>query len=279
MPILAIFASSNTDVVDLVAAKRDLLVPADLREAGYRALNGETVTVSGYLVKPRTGLAELLAFIETFPIEEYAGVLVISDESIPDLDQSVGDVFCITVFPTPGYGAKLQNLLQAVLSKSLKTFRFYKTRFSDLKYHQILRLPLRNFVSAELRQVQALCRNMTQADNFGRQLDRQLGLLRDRQRPKKVSSYPDRYLIDDEEKHFRLGPEEHAKADTAQPPHSPICVLGNKFRFGCWFDGNKHFNVSMEKNGPMNGLYPDCHGAHRKGSGDDHLNMFSNDFF
>ncbi|MGO6968904.1 hypothetical protein [Rhizobium leguminosarum] len=279
MTIQVVFVSSNASILDLVTHKKTALVPWDIRAENYKTLDGEEVAVSAYEVLPRTGIDELLAHLEDVVRGGPTAIVLMSDGSIPNLPQSVGDFFSVNVFSPPAHGAKIQNIIQAVLAKALKNFRYYRMRFADLKYQQILRLPLRNFAADEIAQLRTLCWDMLGSNNFGRQLDHLLGQIKSRQRPKKTSSHPDKYFVDDEDKHFRLGPEVHAQADTSRPPHSRACILGNKFRFGSLFEGEKHFNVSREGNALMSSRYIDCHDASREGGGVSHLNMFSNDFF
>jgi len=126
--------------------------------------------------------------------------------------------------------------------------------------------------------MRALCRDMA-SRNFGREIDAFLRDMRQRQKPKKASDYPDVYYVDDDGKHFQLGPEHHAQAETAIPPHQTLCVIANRMRFGRKFDGTTHYNVSRDKNASMKGDYPDCHGVSRLHGKDSHINMFTNDYF
>ena len=125
--------------------------------------------------------------------------------------------------------------------------------------------------------MRAVCRRSIDTEGFPRRLDTILAKFRDRQHPKRKSGYQDAYLVDDRAKHFRLGLEHHAHADTG-PPHTRLCRLSNGHRFGCGFKSEQHYNVSMERD-RMTGTYPDCHGVNQAGEARTHLNMFSNDFF
>ncbi len=278
MSILIVFVTADRAVCDIVAERRTALVPSDLRANGFAELGGDEVILSAYCVTKQSTLDDLLTHICALNLQAAKGVLILTDNSLPDLTDILGDLFSVSRFDLPEHGRKHSNVIGSIIAKCLRSFRYYNTRFNDLKYHQVLRLPLRNFEAAEIGDLRNLCHDMMNSDNFGRQLDRLLHLLRQRQRPKKASSRPDIYFVDDAAKHFRFGKEMHARADTACPPHNYLCRLGNQFRFGCSFDGTRHFNVSRDK-GIMNDDYPDCHDMRRSGQGTTHLNMFTNDFF
>ena len=206
-------------------------------------------------------------------------MILLTDGRLPALVQSLGDIFSVNSFAAPAFGHNVANLLTTTLAKVLRTYRYFSTRFDDLKYQQILRLPLRNFDALEVNDIRTACRDMMNRGNFGRELDQVLARFRKRQCPKKASTYRTVYFVDDDKKHFILGRETHARADTGKPPHTDFCILGNTFRFGRRFDGTKHFNVSRDRDLLMTGDYPDCHDVERSGRDAQHLNMFSNDFF
>lgn len=171
------------------------------------------------------------------------------------------------------------NMLSSLLNRVLKDFGHLTTRFVDAKYQKILRLPVRNFVAPELEQLRKTCVRSIDTPAFPRRLDAVLGTFRNRQKPKRKSSYQAEYLVDDGKKHFQLGHERHARADTGQP-HVRLCQLGNLHRFGRSFDHEQHYNVSMDgDNVTMDGEYPNCHDVKKSGDKRPHLNMFTNDFF
>ena len=279
MAIQIVFVTANAEILELVEKKKNTLLPADVRAGGFEIFGGEEVYLSGYNVQLSDDIGQLINYLEEMIYDGLTSILLVSDGSMPEVVPVLGDIFAVSLFSPPKYGANIQNLVQTLLARAVRNFRYYRTRFLDLKYQQLLRLPLRNFMADEIGVLRDLCHDLIGAENFGRQLDQVLGTLRSRQRPKKATSRPERYFVDDEDKHFQLGHETHARADTSQPPHTKTCVLGNKYRFGIAFDGAKHFNVSNDKDEAMSGDYVDCHGASRQGQGGKHLNMFSNDFF
>ena len=279
MRLLVIVVTAHPGVIDTVTQRRTALVPADMRAKNFDKLGGEEVVISAYRVEAQSTIGHLLAHIEEFNCSAATGIILLTDGRLPAIVQSLGDIFSVNSFTVPAFGRNVANLLTATLSKALRSYRYFKTRFDDLKYQQILRLPLRNFNAPEVVDMRTTCRDMMSRENFGHELDAILARFRKRQRPKKASTYPTVYFVDEDDKHFTLGPETHGKADTTIPPHTYFCILGNTFRFGRRFDGTKHFNVSRDRNQRMTGIYVDCHDVKRPGRDARHLNMFSNDFF
>lgn len=279
MTIRIVFVTANAEILEIIDKKKAALIPADVRANGFEILGGEEVIISGYSTKYSSDVWQVVADLEGMIYGDLRSVLLMSDGSVPDILPVLGDIFTVNLFTLPKYGVNIQNVMQALLARLLRNFRYYRTRFLDLKYQQLIRLPLKNFVADEIGVMRNLCHDMIGAENFGRQLDQVLGQLRSRQRPKKASSRPERYFVDDDEKHFQLAHEIHAKADTSQPPHTKACVLRNRYRFGMAFDGEMHFNVSKDNDEAMSANYVDCHGTSRPGGGGKHINMFSNDFF
>ena len=275
MTLIVVFVTAESAVVEAVSAKKLSLLPADLRADGYAALGVNDVVVAAFDTKISKKVDDLLEWLNW---EDASGVVIISDESMPGLVQKLGDHFSVHRFQPPAYGKSIDNVITSVLTKCLRAFRYFAARFTDKKYQQIFRLPLRNFDAPEINRMREICRDMTHR-NYGREIDAFLRDMRKRQKPKKASDYPEVYLVDDEDKHFKLGPERHAQAETGMPPHDVLCVVSNNMRFGQRFDGTTHYNVSRDKSAPMKEKYTDCHGGVREHGKDSHVNMFTNDFF
>jgi hypothetical protein len=109
-------------------------------------------------------------------------------------------------------------------------------------------------------------------------LDLILERFRQRQRPKRGSTYRETYLVDNRLLHFNFGKERHSKADSSRPPHAANCVSNAAFRFGRRYETDRHFNVSLD-NAKIGGEFCDCHDVTVTVSPQTHLNMFPNDFF
>jgi hypothetical protein len=278
MPLLLLFVTAHDAVIETIAQRRDTLIPERLRRHSFAELRGETVILSAFKVGQATAVTDLLEHLDRIGLQGSTGVILMTDDRLPGLVQFLGDMFSVNRFTPPGFGQHVGNFVSAIIAKALRAFRHYMTRFDDRKYQTALRVPLRNFEAPEVRDLRQTCWDMVGRANFGAELDGVLARMRARQRPKKASTSPETYLVDDNGKHFRLGPEIHARAESAIPPHNACCILANAFRFGRAFQGTEHFNVSRDRNAPMAGDYSDCHGQLRPGGGQ-HLNMFSNDFF
>ena len=202
MALLVVFVTGNAAVIDTVLKRKTSLVPVDMRADSFAALFGEEVILSCYRVTDSSTFAHLIEHIIDLGMSTASGVLLLTDNRLPDLVGSLGDIFSVNRFEPPTHGQHPANVLTAILAKCLRTFRYFMKRFDDQKYHQILRLPLRNFVAAETGDMRRVCHDMMNSDNFGQGLDKTLRLFRLRQQPKKASSYPDVYLVDDQKKHL-----------------------------------------------------------------------------
>ncbi|WP_157020548.1 hypothetical protein [Paracoccus sp. 228] len=273
--LIVVFVTAEAAVIEAITAKKISLVPPDLRAGGYAALGVDEVVLTAFDTKISNNINDFLNWLNW---ENASGIVVITDDSMPRLVELLGDHFSVHRFDAPLYGKNIDNFLTSVLTRCLRAFRFFATRFTDKKYQQIFRLPLSNFNAHEIITMREICRDMTRR-NYGREIDALLREMRKRQKPKKASDYPDIYLVDDEDKHFKIGPERHAQADTSMPPHNVLCIVSNNMRFGHKFDGATHYNVSRNKDASMRGNYTDCHGNVREHRKDSHINMFTNDFF
>jgi hypothetical protein len=223
MPLIIAFVTDSAVVLETVTDKRAALLPNDVRANGFAGLGGIEPVVTAFDTNRSKNLSDLLAWLDW---ENASSVMLLTDDSLPDLVSSLGNQFNVHRFIPPVYGAKTANQLTATISRCLRAFRYLATRFADGKYQQIFRLPLRNFDAPEIAHMQALCRDMTQR-NYGRDVDALLRDMRKRQLPKRASDYQDLYYIDDSGKHFQFGPEHHAQADTAMPPHELLCIISN----------------------------------------------------
>lgn len=279
MSLLVLFVSGSNAVIDTITARRTSLVPNDIRSNSFAALNGEEIALSALKVSPKSVSKEVLNHIASLNIERKTGVILLTDNTLADLVNHFGDMFSVNIFVAPKYGQNVVNLLQAIIAKVIRTYKIYRTRFNDKKYQQILRLPMRNFTAVEIQELRVTCHDMMNRNNFGQELDGLLKRFRARQLPKKASAGPTTYIVDDDGKHFTLGNELHAQAETSIPPHNDLCILRNRFRFGRAFNGRIHYNVSRDNGDKMTGEYIDCHNSMRSNLVATHINMFTSDFF
>lgn len=173
-----------------------------------------------------------------------------------------------------------QNYFYSKLSKAIKTFNFLNTMFSNLSDSVLLSLPLRNFSGSDLESLKNQFECQDSISDIQSSFDKEMKKLRSRVRPRKKSRYKDKYAVDDRERFFVFGKEEHSLPDTGGD-HSSYCEFNSHFRFGFKINQKRHYNVSEgEKDQTtISGNFIDCHGTIKYESGKTHLNMFSNDFF
>lgn len=279
MHVLLIVATPDPVFRQAVDSRQGLLVPESFRRNNHEAFGGARFELS-CLRDTSISLEQLRDHAARKIDDQTVGVAVLADRRLGLGRRPLSDVFFVNEFDQHGVVKSPQNFLTALLNRVLRDFRALSIRFEQGKYQKILRLPLRNFVAPEIDDVRTVCLNAIEQAAFADRLDAQLARFRGRQHPKRKGSYAAEYLVDDESKHFALGHERHARADTAIPPHDQWCIASNRHRFGRKFDRDQHYNVSLDgENSRMTGVYPDCHGQSRSGAGKGHLNMFTNDFF
>ena len=139
-------------------------------------------------------------------------------------------------------------------------------------------LPFQTFDAQELRDLRNICANALAA-NFINLVISRVEALRNRRRPHRKSGYPDLHYVDDQERLFDYGPEEHSQIATGTP-HTSMCVLLGSARFGRKIPLNRHYNVTKEKGAgtEIEGSFVDCHDVTYTVSPISHLNVFANDY-
>lgn len=280
MRLLIIVATPDPDVERVILQRREGLVPAPARDQVSRFLHGARLSISCFLGQPSSTHESFVSHLKNLLTSEVQGVVIAIDRSISHLVGALQNVCFVFRYDSEKEIKSPANFFGAKFAAILANYVNFARRFDNAKDRKLLTLPLRNFDARELRDLRALCADPGGERRFAEDLDQQLKALRQRQKPKRYSDYEHVYIVDDQGKHFALGRERHARADTRQPPHNDICALGKDFRFGRRFDADAHFNVSMGREDQrMTGMYFDCHGDARSGERRTHLNMFANDFF
>lgn len=175
---------------------------------------------------------------------------------------------------------KHQNYLHYKLSKALKTFNYLNTMFSRFSDSVLLSLPLNNFSGDDLISIKNQFSSQDHISDIQSDFDKQMKVLRSRVRPKRSTKRPDKYAVDDKNRFFVFGKEEHSRPDTGGE-HAPYCEFNSLFRFGFSISNKRHYNVSEGEKDltTISGKFSDCHGTVRTVNTGTHLNMFSNDFF
>ena len=254
------------------------LVPERFRRNRHAALRGDKPVVSSLILHAPESQQQILDAVGPVDPEQVAGVIVLALGPYALARAPLSDVYFMSDVGLDYPIERPENLVSSLIGRVLTDFVALSARFQNRKFEKILRLPVRNFQAIELTQLRDTCRQTLAQQDFGGALDRGLAAFKKRQKPKrKEGNWQNKYLVDDNNNHFELGHEHHAQADTG-PPHTALCVAANRHRFGHRFLSIEQYNVSRD-GGTMNSQYSDCHGTPKSGSGADHLNMFTNDFF
>lgn len=254
----------------LIGIKKTFFVPSDLRK------KYPDMSVVSYLANSDTTAEDLVPYLTGM---ESSGIVLLCDNRLAHLVPALGTPLFTVIFDHTLGGKPPHNYFGMILSKILKAFAAFEARFNDQKMKKLLVLPLRNFWSAELRQLHGLFRNgVVINEAFANSVDQLLSALRGRQRPKTDRNYGKRYVVDDQVKYFEYGHERHAQLETGVPPHNPLCAVAGIFRFGKRYDANRHFNVSRQGE-DISGIFYGCHDDSAARGPCSHVNMFPNDFF
>lgn len=174
---------------------------------------------------------------------------------------------------------QFHNYISSAANKAVKKLNLIKSIVDDGGIGEMARLPIKNFDVVKFKEFvrEASMRyNSTVSDNDFQKLASDLKMMR---KPKKRSDSKNKYYIDDKNRHFSLGDEDHSLHDTKD--HETLCDISAKYRFGCKIDSRKHFNVSAgdKDSSKLSTEFYHCHGDDViKIRNKSHVNMFSNDF-
>lgn len=172
-----------------------------------------------------------------------------------------------------------RNFFSNRLTKLVRAIVFTRSQMASAEIEQAMRLPIRNFVAPELKELCRVYREDILDTSFHNQAKTSINALRKRRQPRRRSSFPDKYFIDDDDRYFAFGREIHERLPTG-PPHQSRCELNGRFRFGRLISIDQHFNVSEGEGNQttISGQFLNCHDASVvPEKGRTHLNMFSND--
>ncbi|SFX30061.1 hypothetical protein SAMN03097694_1533 [Janthinobacterium lividum] len=211
-------------------------------------------------------------------MEDWDGIVLLVEKDCMSDVQNVRSAFFIGQVEF-AYLPNIQNVLSSYMSRLLKNFAFLLSKTMDAVGIQAAMLPLRNFKAEDMSRLNEICREMTLDNEFREDFAEQFAILMRRRGPKRRSKYPDLYFVDDDDRHFDFGDEQHALADSG-PPHLVSCQIANRVRFGRQIDSRRHFNVTQgdKDKSQISGTFLDCHGQSIHVRATTHINMFSNDF-
>lgn len=259
------------------------LIPSGILKRGFYKERNASIISSTCTLTEKTSSADLDGFV-LYKVKELkvdACLLLVDQRSVHLLSNIVNSVFFI-VFERPT-GTSPQNFFHQNIAKLLKQFGVLASMMEDNSNAQLLSLPIRNFHASELREIALICGGACELADFNNALQQKLGSLRTRFRPRKKSTYAEKYLVDDKRRFFVFGKEKHARFATGSP-HFAYCELAGIFRFGRRIDEFRHYNVSEteEDKTKIEGEFQDCHSQIHivtSKTHPTHLNMFCNDYF
>jgi hypothetical protein len=169
------------------------------------------------------------------------------------------------------------NYISSISTRLLRVLSHLLPLLNDGATEQVMLLPFRTFDAQELRDLREACRDAL-VPNFINTVVSRVEALRNRRRPHRKSGYQDLHYVDDQEKLFDYGLEQHAQLATGEP-HTPTCILLGTSRFGRWVPTNRHYNVTKEKGEgtEISGGFVGCHDDAYDVPARSHLNIFCND--
>ncbi|NKL03082.1 hypothetical protein GFM02_33890 [Rhizobium leguminosarum bv. viciae] len=270
-----LIVTTSEDVHRHVGVKKLNIIPKDVRDNFPDLFS--SCNVASIIIEPEKNAVSVLIDYLSQDIDGRTGVLLLVEDSLSYVSKILGTGFFIS-FYDPGLGGKnIQNYFGMVTPKLTKAFAYFARKFDNETFRKMCILPIRNFKSQELADFNNIFISGIQPKGFEDQVDSYFKKMRQRQKPKTTSNRDDQYYVDDNERYFSYGKEEHSLPETKMPPHEHTCSLNAWLRFGKKYDHVRHFNVSNET-GTIGGDFSNCHGEVTtvKG-GRKHVNMFPND--
>ncbi|HEY5409875.1 MAG TPA: hypothetical protein VIJ94_04020 [Caulobacteraceae bacterium] len=279
MSLSVVILTADERLIGLVGTRKSGLLPKDIIEKDYFRQRFGVPTAKSYPVRRPTDLEDFPSFLVDQCIAN-EGLIVLYDEG---RFARLARDYCEAAFIYPfdgGLAARhSHNYLQKVIAGALRAFSSLSRKFDDHKFQQALLLPLRSFRACEVATLRNLFCNRTSDPQFVPELEAALKGLRERKKPKRQSDWSkEAFFVDDRPAYFSYGHEQHARIETARPPHLHSCEANGNSRFGRRYDPLRHFNVSAVSGG-ISGDFGSCHGPGSRVSSATHLNVFPNDYF
>ncbi|WP_288943962.1 hypothetical protein [uncultured Roseovarius sp.] len=266
MKVSLVILSSDTDVLDFFNARQGSVVAKELRKSG-RQFN---VLCLSHELSPEEITNRLVLAHER---SDCVGI-VVEDKLRDSVPKEKGAIFT-KEFNATAAKPSLQNYFGHQLARWLKNLLRLSEIFRDGKQKKCLMLPLENFQAPEIDRLKQIIRSENDESQFFEKLEGTLKNIRNRSVPKKKKSGQRHFLKDDKEHYYELAKERHGQAETATPPHFPLCALSAASRFGISLNREEHYNVSIE-DGNISGEFAACHGTPIRIGPCTHINMFPN---
>ena len=277
MRIQICLVSRNKDANEFVRKERQALIPrTSLKSKRMEAISNAEISIRVY--DPETANRSLAQYLLEKP--ENQVIVLLIDSQIGNFANDVASAcfvadVALATHPRKNY----KNYFAGTLTRLLKNLTTFLAIIEDSANEQAMLLPFRNFNARQLHDLREVCRNEALSPDFANIVTKRVEDLKNRRRPRRNSNYSNLYFVDDDDKIFQYGLEHHAQLATGAP-HTPLCALTGKFRFGRRIATDRHYNVTKEL-GPRTkiaGNFPDCHDHVHSITPTTHLNIFSNDY-
>ena len=207
------------------------------------------------------------------------GALILADnQDIGVINNVISALFvCI---PEPSKKGDYRGFFRKNFTQALKNYMVLSVLMQNSAEEQALILPRRNFFSDELNSLHTEFIQHSLCKTFSDWLRLQVKELRKRRQPRRSTQNKKCYFVDDKDRYFGYGHENHGSFDTAHP-HTRACEINGTFRFGRRLESiHRHFNVFYDQKNKtvISGNFVDCHETISSVSERTHLNVFCNDF-
>lgn len=276
MRIHVCLVSSEAGAKDFVLQKQGAIVPQSIRKHKHWKDLGADFGASVY--DPNTHHKKLPDYL--LDLRKKCDILVLlMDVRLRDAVTEVAAAcFVAQVEFSERPRTNFANYFSTVSTRLLKVLTKFLPLVNEGATEQVMLLPFRTFDAGELRDLRHACEDVL-APNFINTAIGYVESLRGRRRPHRKSGYPDLHYVDDQQKLFGYGREQHSQLETGHP-HSSLCVLLGMSRFGRSVPTNRHYNVTKEKGAgtEISGSFIGCHDDAYAVSAKSHLNIFCNDF-
>jgi hypothetical protein len=276
MKITIVIVTQSEATNKTAGLHKESLIPADIRKKISES--GSSIKLRSFFFAGKSAPDKLASFISDICDEEDALISLWEEGILHEAENYNQSMFNCTFDANLG-GKTAKNYFTMTIAKAFKEFSHFSRTFDDMKFRKCLLLPIHSFKANEMDELVTLFNPIRRPGNFADALTACLTRLRERQTPKRYSSYGTTYLRDDSALFFEYGHEVHSRVETKRPPHRVSCLINSLFRFGRSYEPGRHFNVSYEKNEKVEKVFKNCHETEKPGVGNPHINMFPNGCF
>ena len=117
MSLIIAFVTGAAAVLETITHKKAALLPNEIRADGFAALGGTEPVITAFDTNRSKNLNDLLQWLDW---KNASGVMLLTDDSLPNLVADLGDQFNVHRFTPPAYGTRMTNQLTSTLSKCLR---------------------------------------------------------------------------------------------------------------------------------------------------------------